>query len=453
MPDCRRASALRALALLAALVGALVIPGAPPGIGVGVVALLIAASALTTARPSPDLLLFGAPALTLAAFPALLDARWLVIADLLAAWIFATLAVGGPRLVAPLAPFASLRNAPGLVPASSSRAIPALRGAVIATALAIPFATLFLTADAAFAAVADNVPRPTADALPGQVGTFALVLLAALSLALGARRRVEEGKTARRSRVSFLEWALPLIVLDGLFLAFVTVQVTVLFGGQDYVLRTSGLTYAEYAREGFWQLIAAATLTLLVVKGAAFAAKPETSREHVVRQLGLGLLCALTIVILASALHRLMLYENAFGLTRTRLAAEAFAVWLAGTFAVLLGLGAARRTRELPRVVLAWTALALVGFSVANPDARIAERNVSRWRETGRLDVRYLSTLSADATPELARLPPTLRQRALARIAGRLSKDEPLASANLSRARARRHLRAAAVSVATPGLP
>jgi hypothetical protein len=67
--------------------------------------------------------------------------------------------------------------------------------------------------------------------------------------------------------------------------------------------------------------------------------------------------------------------------------------------------------------------------------------------------VEYLATLSADATPELMRLPPVIRERALADIAQRLAKKEPPTSANLSRARARRHLRRAVAASATPDLP
>jgi len=167
----------------------------------------------------------------------------------------------------------------------------------------------------------------------------------------------------------------------------VAVQVTVLFGRNGHVLRTTGLTYAEYARQGFWQLIAAATLTLVVVKGATLFARPRTGREQRLLEGLLGLLCALTIVIVASAVHRLLLYEDAFGLTRLRLAALAFSLWLGGTFALLLLLGAARRTRNFARVTLAWAGAALLAFTVANPGARIAERNVDRWRASGRIDL------------------------------------------------------------------
>jgi hypothetical protein len=428
---------MRALALLAGLLAASVVPGAPPGIGVTVVALLVAATAATTARRSRELVLFGAPALVLSSFPALLDARWVVLVDLLAAWVFAALAVGGPRLVALLAPLTSIPQIAALLPESSSRAAPALRGLVIGTTLAIPFAALFLTADAAFASIADDTPRPDLESLAGRVLAFTAVLLGALGFALAARHRRSDRALERRSRLALLEWALPLGILDALFLAFVAVQVTVLFGGHDHVLRTSGLTYAEYARQGFWQLLAAAALTLVVVKGAAIFAGPRTRSERLLLRGLVALLCLLTIVVVASAIHRLRLYESAFGLTRPRLAAEAFALWLAGTFALLLLLGAVQRAGAFPRAVLAWAAVALIGFSIANPDARIAERNVDRWRETGRIDLEYGSRLSADATPALSRLPAPLRDEALAEITEKLSREEPWSSANLSRRHAR----------------
>jgi hypothetical protein len=432
---------MRALALLAGLLAAAVIPGGSPGIGVTFVALLIAATAATTARRSRDLVLFGAPALVLASFPALLDARWVVIVDVVAAWVFATLAVGGPRLVAVLAPLAWMPQVPALLPKSSSRAAPALRGLVIGTTLAIPFAALFLTADAAFASLADDTPRPDLESLPGRLLAFAVALLGALGLALAARHRRSDPALERSRRLAMLDWALPLGILDALFLVFVAVQVTVLFGGHDHVLRTSGLTYAEYARQGFWQLLAAGALTLIVVKGATTFAGPRTRAEQLLLRGLLGLLCLLTIVIVASAFHRLRLYESAFGLTRPRLAAEAFALWLSGTFALLVLLGALQRAAAFPRAVLAWAAVALVGFSIANPDARIAERNVDRWRETGRIDLEYVSGLSADATPALSRLPAHLSDEALTEIAEELSRDEPWSSANLSRRRARDLLR------------
>ena len=296
-------------------------------------------------------------------------------------------------------------------------------------------------AAAAFAELLGRVPLPSLEGLPGRVVAFVLVLLAALGLALAARRPLTARPRRPRRRLGVWEWAIPLALLDALFLLFVLVQLTVLFGGRDHILSTAGLTYAEYARQGFWQLLAAGALTLAVVAAAKLLADVRSRRdERFVRTL-LGVLCALAIVVVFSALHRLRLYEDAFGLTRSRLAAEAFALWIGALLALLIVAGiSARLMRHLPRVVLAGTAAALIAFTLANPDRLIASHNVERWQHTGRLDVAYLQTLSADAAPAVASLSPELRDEALASLAARLAEHEPWSSANLSRDRARTQL-------------
>jgi hypothetical protein len=430
---------MRAAALAAAMCASVLLPGEPLGIGVVLVAALVAATAATAARPGFDALVFGTLALALASLPAVLDAGWVVALDLAAALTLAAAAVSGPTVAAVLAPLARLRDAPPLVPRLRAEHSPPLRGALLGGLLVVPFAALFWTADAAYAELAGRVPLPSAEALPGRVVVFAAVLLAALGLALAARRPVRPPALDVPWKLMPWGWAVPLALLCALFLSFVSVQLAVLFGGHDHVLHTAGLTYAEYARRGFWQLLAAAALTLAVIGGAVLLADaPRRGQQLLLRAL-LGVLSALTLVILLSALHRLRLYEDTFGLTRARLGAEAVALWLGGLFLLLIAAAAARRARRhLPRAALAGTAVALLAFSLARPDAVIAERNIERWRQTGKLDVAYLQTLSADAAPALAHLPPKLRHRALAALAARLADPEPWSSSNRSRARARR---------------
>ncbi len=164
---------------------------------------------------------------------------------------------------------------------------------------------------------------------------------------------------------------------------------------------------------------------------------PRRAHRLLLRLL-LGVLCGLTIVVLLSALRRLHLYEDAFGLTRLRLTAAAFALWLGGLFVLLVAAGLVRTLRRrLARIAPAGTAAAILAFSLANPDGMVAGRNVDHWRDTGRLDLAYLRGLSADAVPALAELPPSLRRPALAAAAARLGPDEPWSSYNLARERAR----------------
>ena len=142
--------------------------------------------------------------------------------------------------------------------------------------------------------------------------------------------------------------------------------------------------------------------------------------------------------MLASALHRLRLYEDAYGLTRARLLAETVIVWLGALLAVVVAATCARR--RFGWIAVLGSAAALLAFSLSNPDLRVAERNVARWQETGKLDIEYVSGLSADAVPALVELPGGVRAWATEATRHRLATGDPWSSANRSRAEARRLL-------------
>lgn len=434
---------MRGFALAAALTAAAFLPGNRLGVAVPVVAALMLAAAGVALRVSALRLALGLLALALAAQAALLDATWVVALDLAVAWALASFAAGGLTVAALTAPGTRLRQAPALLPQASKRHVPALRGSAIGAVVVLPFLLLFLSADAVFAGFAEDLPLPSGDSLLGRVSILAVVLAAALGLGLTARSRLSEWGRLPRTRLSFIEWVIPLALLDLLFLAFVTVQLAVLFGGHDRVLATEGLTYAEYARSGFWQLLAVSTLTFAVLGAALIYARTSGRRESVVLRVLLGGLCALAFVVVVSALRRLGLYEDTFGLTRLRLLVETVELWL-GMLLLLVAaaiMAPAARQRLAPIAVLA-TSIGLLAFSFSDPDRRIAERNVERWRNSGTIDLDYLAGLSADATPALVELPARQRKSATSRIRERIAEDDPWSSANRSRARARDLLRA-----------
>jgi hypothetical protein len=151
------------------------------------------------------------------------------------------------------------------------------------------------------------------------------------------------------------------------------------------VLDTAGLTYAEYARSGFAQLLAVAALTLAVVAAARRWARDGRTLLRVL----LAALCLLTLVVLASALKRLGLYEQEFGFTRLRFAAHAILLWLGALFVLVL----VARAAVIPRAAVAITAAAILLFALADPDRRIVQHNVDRSQRTGKLDRHYLERL------------------------------------------------------------
>ena len=369
------------IALGLAVAAGLMLYGHPAGLGVAVVAVTLV---LTAPRRRWTWL-----ALALAVVPAIRAAGWLQWMALGAAFLYAG---GGPRALVGLVP-GPFRILGPLVQRADGRwreAVPAARGIALAAVLLLPFAALFATADAAFAQWLESAGEAVPDLDASLLGR-ALIALAVLGVAgalmIGPGKPVGPG----RPLVGRTEWIIALVALNGLFAAFVALQLAVLFAGDDYVLRTAGLTYAEYAREGFGQLVTVAALTLAVIA----AARRWTEGDRMQLAL-LGGLCLLTLVILVSAWHRLDLYVDAFGMTRLRVLAQWAILTLAGAFLLL----------PRPRLVVGYAGVALLAFALSNPEGRIADRT----------------------TPEVL--------RTLSEDAGRCAGDRGLIGGNLARWRA-----------------
>ena len=113
----------------------------------------------------------------------------------------------------------------------------------------------------------------------------------------------------------------------------------------------------------------------------------------------LGVLCALTLVVVGSALYRMHLYQEAYGFTQLRLLVDVFEGWLGLLVLAVAVAGLVRWGVWLPRFALVSGVVALLGVAAINPDAWIAEHNLDRYADTGRVDWDYLRNLSADAVP------------------------------------------------------
>lgn len=319
----------------------------------------------------------------------------------------------------------------------------ALVGA-ITYGLVLVFGTLFVGADPAFGRLVDSlVPSLDTDDLFARTAVFALVLMFVLGGGYLVRfpPKLDALAPAPGKAVPRWEWAVPLAALDVLFIAFVAVQATVLFGGHAHVLATEGLTYAEYARQGFWQLLWVAALTLLVLSVVIRVASLGTPADRRMLRILVGTLCATSIVVVISAIMRMWVYQQAYGFSTERLLVITIELWLGVVFVLVAAAGIRMSASWLPRAVLVAGATALLGLAALNPERLVADRNIDRFERTGQLDARYLSGLSADIDPALARLPEPVRQC----VTGEPHNGEPWYLFNLSESRADRAY--------TPNLP
>ena len=231
--------------------------------------------------------------------------------------------------------------------------------------------------------------------------------------------------------------------LLALFTAFAIAQVVAISGGGRHVLQTAGLTYAEYARTGFFQLLAVAGITLVALVGLR-AVTDLSDPGHRLRFTVLAeAAIALTLVIVVVALRRLGLYQDAYGLTMLRLYSSVFAVWI-GVVLVLAGCAlagvAAGRAWLFGAAMVAGLAL-LLGLNIVNPEAFVARHNIDRAVKTQKVDPGYLAELSDDAVPtlvrSLSRLSEPARGEVLAAVcAGSRPSTDGGAATNTSRRRA-----------------
>ena len=338
-----------------------------------------------------------------------------------------------------------------------SAASPYLRGVLIALPVVIVFAALFSSADAVFARLVGDLFGVQLDfgEVPGRLAATAVFAwMAAGALAFVAEAPPRQDATIG-NRFRFLgtpETLIVLVAVDVVFAVFVVLQAAYLFGGLDTVA-ASGMGYAEYARRGFFELLAVAALAggLVLV---AEAVVRHRSRAYVAAAIGL---MVLTAVVLASAFLRLRLYQDAFGWTELRFYALGSIGWLALGIGIAIGCLVWNRSRWLVHGLVLAAAVVGVTINIIGPVRYVAEQNLARVTnpslvpaggETG-IDAAYIASLGDDALPlvvaALASLPEDARipiAYALRERTFELMSDESRAwqAWNLGRERAREAL-------------
>lgn len=316
---------------------------------------------------------------------------------------------GATQLTQGLRPLAAA--APALGGSSTSRRI--ARGLLIALPLVLAFVVLFAAADAVF----QNLVRNAFDFRLDATDWIARLIFAAIAgwffagtLVAGWLTRDRftqagaEAASERRRPLASVEAITVLAVLDLLFAVFVVIQAAYLFPGAD-PLAASGLTYAEYARRGFFELVAVALMSGSVI----IALDWLVDRATLAFRLASAALTLMTGIVLVSAAVRLNIYQGIYGWTELRFYVLAAIVMLAfGVVATLVAIGL-RRVGAVPKLVLAAGFVIALTCNVIGPQAFVTAQNVERAvnpalvpadGQTG-LDTEYLSSLNADVVPIL----------------------------------------------------
>ncbi|MCI8446918.1 MAG: DUF4173 domain-containing protein [Eubacterium sp.] len=177
-----------------------------------------------------------------------------------------------------------------------------------------------------------------------------------------------------------------------MYLAFSVIQVVYLFAGNMQL--PEGMTYAEYAHDGFFQLlfVCAVNLCMVLLVRKYFL-------NHKVLNWMLILICGCTYIMIASSAYRMILYISTYQLTFLRILVlvvlALLAILMAGVFIFILN-----PVFPLFRYSMIIVSVIYLGFSFSHVDYFIASYNLSHAGEN--MDWWYLSGMSLDAAPAVA---------------------------------------------------
>ena len=328
----------------------------------------------------------------------------------------------GSMLARPLGFVADVRRLPlgqpDVSPKRNSNFLPIVRGIIIALPVIAIFASLLSSADVIFADRLEKfMDLFNIENLPEYIFRLVYILVFAYALAgtfLHAAQKSNEQVDEKPRFSPFLGFTESAIVLGSvviLFAAFVAIQFQYFFGGQSNI-NIEGYTYAEYARNGFGELVAVAFFSLLMLLGLGAITRRETeSQAKTFSSMGV-VLVGLVIVMLVSAFQRLVLYESAYGFSRLRTYTHVFMIWLALLLVTVVVLEIIRRERAAGFAMVLASLGFVVSLTLLNVDAFIVKQNVQRELRgdadksltQGRvaLDAQYFLDLSDDAVPALA---------------------------------------------------
>ncbi len=270
--------------------------------------------------------------------------------------------------------------------------------AAVSVAVSVPVVAvvlnLLMSADVLFDDMAERVLESLN--LKNIIGVLALTALVFFVvygfLSYVVKGDINEEVTEGKKAESIL--AIPMAgILTALYLVFSVVQIGGLFLGK--MTLPKGYTYAMYAREGFFQLLAVSILNLfLVLAGIHFFKKNK------VLTVLLTLMSLCTFIMIASSAMRMILYIKTYHLTFLRILVLwgllVLAVLFAGVITTLY-----KKEFSLFRYSMVVVTVCYLGLSFAHPDYWIAKYNMSHQNKVIAMDAGYLRDLSADAAPVL----------------------------------------------------
>lgn len=190
---------------------------------------------------------------------------------------------------------------------------------------------------------------------------------------------VLENDTNESKKIESMTLKMVLTALNIVYLIFCIIQINSLF------MQKTNINYADYARQGFFQLMIVSIINLIVI---LIAKKYGEENNKYINFMEI-LMIIFTLIIIVSSAVRMYFYEQAYGYTLLRLLVYCVllteAILLIPTILYILN-----KHRNLIKTYFTIIVVMYIGMNIINFDAIIANRNINRYIETGKIDLEYL---------------------------------------------------------------
>lgn len=311
----------------------------------------------------------------------------------------------------------------------------------IAVGLAVAFIPtmivgLLLSYDASFTAIFERLFDLSLDSFFERLwDCIVAILLGAcffslvMTLKRASPRKAESATQGGMPRAILYAALTPMLILYAIFF----------FSQKDYYLSAftkllpEGLTYAAYAREGFFQLCAVACINFAAFVAFSLLVRKKEGERELLCRIYQGILAFFTLVLIATALSKMALYIGAYGLTEKRVYASWAMLLLAFVFLMIL---VKQLLSRFPffKVAIVGALLLFALIALPNTDAVIADYNVDRYLDGSleTVDVDELVDLGVASVEARIRLEAEWRSRLGLLGTGALSPDERAALETLS---------------------
>lgn len=171
-------------------------------------------------------------------------------------------------------------------------------------------------------------------------------------------------------------------------------------------------TYAEYARGGFFELCIVSVINLIVIVAVMLLMRRQNDRPSPLLKILSVLYSVFTLILISTALAKMKMYINCYGLTQKRVYATWFMIVLTVVFIIIIVRQFVSRLNAAAASLLAAVIL-FATLSVSNVDALIAKYNVNCYIDgtLKTVDVYAIDELGDAGVPELVRLYEALNVR------------------------------------------